>query len=175
MKSWLRNINAIFCVALAVALCGCKSTEQRKKDKEASLLRFHLETNPNDTQRSAPVQIFRKSPMLVNVMNSPFVSERDLMSAEVVDVGEDGGFAIKVVFDRHGALVLEQVTTSYKGQRIAVFASWTEPRWLAAPRITQRVADGIFVFTPDTTREEAERICNGLRNLIKKAKKRAYV
>lgn len=136
------------------------------------MLRFHLETNPDGSGRSAPIAIFRKNPMPVNLLNAPFLSERDLVSAEVVDVGEDG-YAIKVVFDKHGTLVLETYTGSYKGQRIGIFASWTEPRWLAAPRITQKIANGTFIFTPDASREECERICNGLRNLIKKAKKRS--
>lgn len=174
MKSWLVNINAIFCALAIVLSCGgCKTTEERKKDKEASMLRFHLETNPDGSARSSPIAIFRQHPMPVNLMAAPFLTERDLASAEVVEVGEDSGFAIKVVFDRHGTLVLESYTASYKGQRMGIFASWTEPRWLAAPRITQKIANGTFIFTPDASREEAERICNGLRNLIKKAKKRA--
>lgn len=173
MKSWLVNINAIFCAAAVLAFCGgCKTTEERKKDKEASMLRFHLETNPDGSARSAPIAIFRKNPMPVNLMAGPFLTERDLTAAEVVEVGEDG-FAIKVQFNAHGTLVLESYTGSYKGQRIGIFASWTEARWLAAPRITQKIATGSFIFTPDCSREEAERICNGLRNLIKKAKKRS--
>ena len=41
----------------------------------------------------------------------------------------------------------------------------TEARWLAAPRISQRIKDGVLVFTPDATREEAERIVRGLNNV----------
>ena len=43
-----------------------------------------------------------------------------------------------------------------------------EGRWLAAPRINKRIADGVLVFTPDATREEAEQIALGLNNLAQK-------
>jgi hypothetical protein len=38
-------------------------------------------------------------------------------------------------------------------------------RWLAAPRITGRIADGRLEFTPDATRDEAERIVHGLNRV----------
>jgi hypothetical protein len=41
-------------------------------------------------------------------------------------------------------------------------------RWLAAPVISHRIGDGVLVFTPDATREEAEEIALGLNNVAKK-------
>ena len=41
-------------------------------------------------------------------------------------------------------------------------------RWLAAPVISHRISDGVLVFTPDATREEAEEIALGLNNVSKK-------
>jgi hypothetical protein len=46
-----------------------------------------------------------------------------------------------------------------------------DPRWLAAPQITKHLSAGVFTFTPDATREEAERIVTGLNNVAEKVKK----
>ena len=46
-----------------------------------------------------------------------------------------------------------------------------ELRWLAAPILQQRIRDGLLVFTPDATREEAERIVRGLKNVAKTVQK----
>jgi hypothetical protein len=54
---------------------------------------------------------------------------------------------------------------------LVVNCRWTENRFLGAPLITKRITDGVFVFTPDATREEAERIVAGLNNVIAKLKK----
>jgi hypothetical protein len=39
---------------------------------------------------------------------------------------------------------------------------------LAAPQINNHITDGRFVFTPDSTREEAERVALGLNHVAKK-------
>ena len=55
---------------------------------------------------------------------------------------------------------------------IAIFSQFGEEmkdyRWLAAPVINRRISDGVLVFTPDATREEAEEIALGLNNVAKK-------
>jgi hypothetical protein len=43
--------------------------------------------------------------------------------------------------------------------------------WLAAVLIRQRIANGLFRFTPDASRAEGLRIVRGLRNVIGKEKK----
>jgi preprotein translocase subunit SecD len=94
-----------------------------------------------------------------------------MLKAEVVTIDEHGGFAIRIIFDEPGKFRLDNVTAANKGKRIVVMAQWTEVRWLAAPKINRRISDGVFVFTPDASREEAERIVNGLNNVIKKVRK----
>jgi len=84
-----------------------------------------------------------------------------------------GGFGIRLQFNRHGALVLDTMTTSHRGQRVAIFAHFNEARWLAAPLISRRLVNGEFIFTPDATREEAERIVLGLNNVAAELKKRS--
>ena len=160
-------------VAAAFGAAGCKTTEQKKKDKEATSLRFHLEVNRDGTQGNSPVPVYRKSPINVNISRQPFLDEGYITEAAVVDVDNMGGFGIRVRFDDHGRGVLESVTTSYKGQRIVIYAQFGEVRWLAAPVIKQRISDGEFVFTPDATREEADRIVRGVNNVVKAVRKQS--
>lgn len=169
MKSWRWNINGIFCaLALIALLAGCQSSS-KKEAKDATLMYFHLEATPDGNPKNQPVPVFRHNPQLVLINSNHFLSNADIVQASVVDV--EGGFAIRVVFDRHGQLALENITASQKGKRIVIYAAFPEIRWLAAPTITRRITDGAFVFTPDATREESERIVDGLNKVAKKLKK----
>jgi preprotein translocase subunit SecD len=161
--------NLYLWLLLLLTLPACKSTEERKKSKEATTLRLHLETNADGSDRNSGVPIFRANPVMVNVDRAAFLQEGDIQIAEVVDV--TGGFAIRIQFNRHGSLVLENVTTSFKGRRYAIQAQFGDSRWLAAPVISRRIADGSIVFTPDATREEAERIVRGLNNVARAVQK----
>ena len=82
-----------------------------------------------------------------------------------------GGYSISVQFDKEGTWLLEQYTTGNKGKRVAIAAEFGEMRWLGAPVMTQRIGNGLFVFAPDASREEAERIVGGLNNLAKRVQK----
>jgi preprotein translocase subunit SecD len=155
--------NYLLCCLLVCLAVGCVSSEERTKRKEASTLRLFLEADQDAGSRGSPVPIYRAAPMPVNVERAPFLDEGHLTGAAVVDVV--GGFAIQVSFDFHGTLMLENVSTANRGKRIAVYSQFTEGRWLAAPKITQRIADGVLTFTPDATREEADRIVRGLNNV----------
>lgn len=169
MKSWQWNINVFCAAALAFFLCGCKSAEERKHAKEESVISLHIETNPDGSAKNTPVPVYRKRPMMVNVVIQPILTTEDLASASVVDV--QGGFGVELVFSEHGTKILDMYTTSQKGRRIAINAAFPEIRWLAAPLITHRISDGKFVFTPDATKEEAERLVRGLTNTVKEMNK----
>lgn len=162
---------ARFNIILLLFLCGaflsgCKTTDEKAKAKEAATLSFHLEVNNDGTPTSGPIPIYRAQPFLVNVQKQPFLETTYISKVEVVDT--DDGFVMRVNFDLGGASRLDGYTTSYNGHRIAILATWTEARWLAAPRISRRLNEGMLVFTPDCTRQEAERIANGVNNLVKK-------
>jgi preprotein translocase subunit SecD len=172
MKSCRLNINGFFCAVallLGLALSGCKTTEEKKAAKEKTLISLHLETNPDGTPRNSPVPIYRARPQMINVTLQPFLGNDNISSASVVDL--EGGFGIKLQFDSHGTKVLEMYTGRYRGKRIAVNCAFPELRWLAAPRITQTISNGSFIFTPDATREECERIVRGINNVSKTARK----
>jgi hypothetical protein len=156
------NIYLLILLILIPAGSGCKTSRAKKDSKEIATLRFHLEVNPDGTPHNTGVRIFRASPVVVNVHREPVLSEADIEQAALVDA--IGGFAIRIQFNRHGAIVLENITTIHRGRRLAIHSQFQfgESRWLAAPLIQRRIVNGLFVFTPDATREEAERIVKGL-------------
>jgi preprotein translocase subunit SecD len=170
MKLLLSRFNIILAMLLLVTV-GCKSSEEKKKAKEASFLRFHVESNVDGTRHNSQVTIYRADPMILGVEINAALDEGFMDKVELVTVDDFGNYAIKVTFNEQGAKRLDYVTSSYKGRRLAVQARWTETRWLAAPLITKRITNGVFIFTPDASREEAERIVSGLKNVIAKLKK----
>lgn len=175
---WQRfNLYLVVTVA-AAALCGCRtssssSSAEEKPKKLLSTLRLHLETSRDGTQASKPVPVYRLKPVMVNVQTVPFLAEGSVSEAKVIDVG--GDFALRIKFDRAGTSLFEQYTTANLGKRIAVFSQFGEHikdnRWLAAPIIARRITDGVFTFTPDATRSEADEIALGLNNVAKKVQK----
>jgi len=155
MKVRLVHFNIIL-LLLALA-SGCETAD---KKKELSGIRLHIESNGESLGGAKPVPIYRAAPVLVNVESSPFVDERDVVHAQVVDWM--GGFAIQIKLNDHGTLMLENTTRLNPGRRIAVLCEFGETRWLAAPLISRPINSGELVFTPDATRVEAERIVRGL-------------
>ncbi|MBI3192477.1 MAG: hypothetical protein HYZ36_07420 [Pedosphaera parvula] len=167
----------IYLLAILMAWAtGCETTKpaadtattkpSKANRKKFTLLRLHLQANPDGTDHTAQVAIYRKNPMTMTVNSSPFLSEANVMAASVVE--DHDVLAIRIQFDRTGAMMLENVTTAYKDSWIAIFANFTEPRWRAAPYVDHRITDGVLTFTPDATREEAQRIVDGLNNVAKK-------
>jgi preprotein translocase subunit SecD len=149
---------------------GCASSKS-DKEKEASSIQLHLEANQDGTERNTPVPIYRAKPVYVNVEKETFLDEGYLESARVVD--QLGGFSIELKFNWQGIRILDGVTTDNSNRRIAIFAKFgKDPRWLGAPVVRRRISDGVLTFTPDATREEAERIVRGLNNLAVELKKR---
>jgi preprotein translocase subunit SecD len=123
--------------------------------------------------RSETAEVYRDSPIRFTIDKNPFLTEANVKSAKVIDV--TGGFALEIEFDRQGSWLLEQYTSN-RGKHILVASQFFNPgeekinlgRWLAAPQINTHITDGRFSFTPDATREEADRIAQGLNNVAKK-------
>jgi hypothetical protein len=165
------RFNLYFVALLSVVVVtACKSPEK----KLVSALRLHLEVNREKTGRSNPVPIYRGQPVLVNLQVEPFLTEGLVREAKVVD--DLGGFSLHIAFERRGTWLLEQYTTANIGKRIGVYAEFNNPpgaktntlRWLAAPMITRPTTNGVFVFTPDASRDECAALVVGLNNLAKK-------
>jgi preprotein translocase subunit SecD len=161
MKTSRQYINII--LLLAGVLAGCQSS--KNKDKEFSLIKLHAESADFGSEFSKTVPIYRASPTYVTIDRNSFLDENDLVKASVE---EDNGFAIRLQFNEHGVLLLENVTRSNRGHHIAIFCDFGEQsRWLGAPVFDRAVTDGVITFTPDATREEADRIVRGLNNEVK--------
>jgi hypothetical protein len=189
MTSRMKCFNTYFLAAALALIAGCTSppaepgTDARKKEdgksarsrnpdkKEFTLLRLHMQVNPDGTQFTVPATVYRANPVTVTVMATPVVMEANIVRAALIE--DTGGYSIGVQFDQQGALLLENATTAYRGSRLVVFGRWgtdkaAEDRWLGAVFIANRITDGTFTFTPDASREEAERIVTGLNNVAER-------
>ena len=163
----------LFLLAVALSV-GCKTAEERRRDKAITTFRLHLETNRGETGSDAIIEI-AGAQLYVN--NSPFLDESSVTNAAVVDT-RDGGFAIQVQYDRHGTLVLDVVSTENRGRHLAIFTQFgpgklEQKRWLGAPYIGSSITGGVLIFTPNSTRAEAEQVVQGLNNVAKKLKKKS--
>src|SRR5262245_27512025 len=154
---------------LAVLLiAGCKTGEARIRDKAVSTFRLHLEA----TQTSTDSAVIEIAGAQLAVNNAPFLDETSITNAAVVDT-RDGGFAIQVQYNRHGTLVLDTVTSGNRGLHVAIFTQFgpgklEHTRWLGAPYIGASIRGGMLLFTPNSTRAEAEQMVQGLNNVAKK-------
>lgn len=179
------RFNIYLCAALALVLAaGCQSSksqddkagkdstetkETKQEKKEVSTVSLHMEADPDGISDVVPVSIYRSAPIQVSMTKEPFLDSRDLEEAKLID--EPGGlFSIRLRFNWEGAAILDSFTSSNPGRRIGVYGDFKDKRWLASPVIHQRISDGIMTFTPDATREEAERIVRGLNNVAKEVK-----
>ena len=167
------RFNFYLALVLTSALAiGCQSTD-RKEKKILSTLRLHLEMNPDPTGRSETADVYRESPVRFTIDKVPFLSEANVKQAKVIDV--TGGFALEIQFDRQGSWLLEQYTAK-PSRHIVIMSQFAPPgedklnkgRWLAAPLVRNHITDGLFSFTPDATREEADRIALGLNNVARR-------
>jgi preprotein translocase subunit SecD len=160
------RFNAYLLLVVAALAIGCKSAEERRQARSQSTLRLHMEAAQGVSESDAVIEIAGAK---LSVNNDPFLDERSIITASVVDT-RDGGFAIRVQYDKHGTLVLDSVTRSNRGRHFAIFtqfghAKLEQTRWLGAPYIGSAIAGGVLLFTPNCTREEAEQVVEGLRNV----------
>jgi preprotein translocase subunit SecD len=156
-------------MALAVVVAGCQSSKAKKK-MTATLIELHLEANQDSSSDHMPITISRDPPVVINVEKEGFVDGGDVAEARVV---EDAlGFKLQLQFNWRGTQLLESATAANRGKRIAVFCAFGPTRWLGAPQIRNKISDGVLTFTPDATREEADRIVKGLNEVAAEIKKK---
>jgi len=168
---------ALALVAGGLLAGGCASHKSKEKSEKYSKhdqasLRLHLEVNADGSEDNGPVAIGRERSFTLNVQKKAFLTEFEVERATVVE--SMGGFSISIRYSKEGGWILEQYTTANKGKHMAIAAEFGQMRWLAAPMITQRIGDGLLVFTPDASRAEAERIVSGVNRvaeLVRKGRK----
>jgi hypothetical protein len=179
MKVYAWRFNVYFTLIAAVMfLAGCKTSgndKDNKDDKAVAALRVHIQINPDtagDMSTAQTVSVLRDDPVTVTIAKEPILTEANITKARVIDA--QGGFALEIQFDESSALVLEQYSAASPGHFV-IFGQWGEKlangRWLAAPLVTHRISNGILSFTPDMSREEADRLVLGLNNVAKKINK----
>ena len=185
----------IYLLLVSLFLVGCETTEaeknkgttkptptakaekkpERKPKKEFATIRFHLEANVDGTPKTRSVPIYRANPIYVGVEEMVILDEGGIDHAAVIDWA--GSYAIQLTFNHQGTFYLDTITTANKGRRLAIYSEFgqsketLENRWLAAPIIERRNDSGVMIFSPDASREECERIVNGLNNIAKLIKK----
>lgn len=158
--------------AVTATLTGCQSTvesQQKKQEaKQIAALRIHLQMSPM-SGRTAPVAVLRSAPITFHVGTSSILNEGHLESAQLRET--PAGFQIALQMNQEGQRLLEQFTTSNPNKRLAIrvrfgIDPFITDRWLAAPQIQRRISDGLLLFTPDASRQEAEDIVRGLNNAV---------
>lgn len=162
------RFNIYLALALALGL-GCAGLGGR--GKPVATFRVHVEAAPEEARMSREVSVFRASPVRMRVQRVPLFDEASVAEAKVVEDAL-GGFALQIQLNPHGTMLLEQATATHVGRRLAIFSEFgkklSKYRWLAAPQIGGRIENGLLVFTPDATREEAEEIAAGLNRVAEK-------
>lgn len=156
-------------LALALAVAGCQSSGRKKKEL-ATILELHLEANGDSSSDHMPITISHEPPVVINVEKEFFVDGADVEEAKVIE--DATGYSLQLKCTWRGTQLLESVTAANRGKRIAVFCAFGPARWLAAPLIRNKISDGVLRFTPDATREEAERIVKGLNEVAAGLKKK---
>ena len=169
MKSRALLFNGFLVVVVLAVATGCLTSEERQRKKELSNIRVHVESDSQADQSSA-ISVIRAAPVRFNIDREPVLDEHNVAVARVVD--QIAGFAIDVQFDRQGSWILERTTVVHKGKHLAIHSYFGEERWLAAPVIPGRNSTGHLTFTPDCTREEAERMVRGLNNTVRKLQRK---
>jgi preprotein translocase subunit SecD len=168
MKTGSALFNGFLALALISAATSCSTSEERKRNKELSSLRIHVEGDRGTTDRSSAIAVHRAEPLYLNIERDAVLDESFVAAAAVIDQPGDL-FAIEIKFDRRGSWILERTTVMNRGKHLAVFSDFGDKaRWIAAPEITAKNSSGRLVFTPDATREEADRIVRGLNHVAKK-------
>ena len=166
------NLYLLFLIGLLTAMCGCQS-DDHKGDQHLASLRIHLENRAQLPDAGKTVSVIRANPVLVTINTEPVLTEASVVHATLLD--SPVGYAVEVKFDEVGSYTLEQYTSAYQGKHFVIFGQWSEnitnSRWLAAPLITHRLANGVFAFTPDASHEEARQLVIGLNNVARQIAK----
>ncbi|MSR65645.1 MAG: hypothetical protein EXS18_07695 [Verrucomicrobiae bacterium] len=95
--------------------------------------------------------------MTFEVDSLPVLSEADLDHADIT--GEGDNFAMRLFFNTLGTIKLDTVSLNSRGHLFVIIINGVP---VAAPQLRARIVDGVFEFTPDITRADAETVVRGL-------------
>jgi hypothetical protein len=175
MKSRFTLFNGFLALLIVLSAAGCKTSEERKRSKQLSSLRIHIEADRGSADRNSAIEVHRTHPIYLNIDREAVLDESNVSAATVIEQPGDL-FAVEIKFDRRGSWILERTTVMNRGKHLAVFSQFGhQARWLAAPEITAKNSSGRLVFTPDATREEADEFVRGLNNVAKKLENKEWI
>jgi hypothetical protein len=127
MKSSFCKFNIYLALASLFLAAGCASKRASFAKKEQSTVRLYLEGNRKDLTGTGTVLVTRER-YPVTIERAPFLTEADLRQASMVsDPGPNGGYSIQLVFNDHGTLMLDMLTTANRGRHIVVFSQFPHP------------------------------------------------
>ncbi|MDR3460175.1 MAG: hypothetical protein P4N60_22335 [Verrucomicrobiae bacterium] len=169
MNFYVRRFNLYLLLVLVAVSAGACQSHKKKTDKVGAI-RIHMESPVPMPGKTEPIKLPRSQPVVIQIDEDPTVTEQNLIAATLLET-PGGGYSIRVKFDETGSWMIEQATAGNPGKHLVIFAQWgetvAEGRWLAAPLITHRIADGVVTFTPDASREEASHLVEGLNHTAK--------
>jgi hypothetical protein len=127
MKSCFHKFNIYLALASLFLAAGCASKRASFAKQEQSTMRLYLEGNRKDLSGTGTVLV-TSNRYPVTIERAPFLTEADLRQATMVEEpGPNGGYSIELVFNDHGALMLDMLTTANKGRHIVVFSQFPHP------------------------------------------------
>lgn len=153
---------------LALALLGLTAC-QSHPPAGAATIRLHLPANPASPETRRLAVALRTPAISLQVDSFPILTESYLEHAELV--GEGDNFSIRLTFNAHGTFVLEHASLNNRDQLLVIFINGSP---VAAPQLKQRISDGVFQFTPDMAREDAEKVVKGLNMSVAYLKKKPF-
>jgi hypothetical protein len=167
MNFYALRFNLYLLTLAGLFLTGCQTD---KDSKHLATIRVHLENKAQLAGSGKTVSVLRAEPVLVTINEEPILTEANVQMASLLQT--PAGYSILVQFDETGTWTLEQYSSAYEGKHLVIFSQWSEKtgdsRWLAAPLITHRIANGQLSFTPDASLEECTNIVTGLNHMAKK-------
>jgi hypothetical protein len=129
MKNCFHKFNIYLALASLFLAAGCATWHRKAtfEKSEQSTVRLYLEGNRKDISGTGTVLVTRER-YPVTIERSPFLTEADLRQVSMVDEpGPNGGYSIELVFNDHGALMLDMLTTANRGRHIVVFSQFPHP------------------------------------------------
>jgi hypothetical protein len=129
MKSYVYRFNIYLALAPLFLAAGCASYREKANfaKSEQSTIRLYLEGNRADAASTGTILVTRQRfPMTIE--REPALTEADLRKVIMVnDPGPNGGCSIELVFNEHGSLMLDMLTTANRGRHIVVFSQFPHP------------------------------------------------
>jgi hypothetical protein len=130
MKRFMHRFN-IYLLASVLLAVGCSTSKSRFSKEEQSTIRLYLEGSRADASGTGTVLVGQER-IPVTIEREPFLMEDDLRRVVMVnDPGPNGGSSIELIFNEHGALMLDMLTTANKGKHIVVFSQFPHPGYKA--------------------------------------------